>query len=191
MAAHIPEVTGSMTRLVDDLLTFTEAELPGGMPITPAPADLAAIGKQLVDQYQSAHPDVPVAFRVSGDLVGQWDAARLQQALSNLLGNAFQHGTHAENGGAATDSVELDLAGDADAVTVAIRNDGPPIPAKLLPVIFDPMVRGENARRRPGSMGLGLSIARAVVLAHGARSTSPPPPSRHYLHRSPPAKSGK
>jgi hypothetical protein len=52
---------------------------------------------------------------------------------------------------------------------LAVRNDGPAIPPEALPTIFDPLVRGPKpeTRRRPGSIGLGLHIAREIVTAHG------------------------
>ena len=50
-----------------------------------------------------------------------------------------------------------------------MHNDGPPIPPDALPTIFDPLVRGPEAetQRRPGSIGLGLYIARQIATAHG------------------------
>ncbi len=54
---------------------------------------------------------------------------------------------------------------------LAVRNGGSPIPPDLLPTIFDPLVRGPSPeaekQRQPGSIGLGLHIAREIVTAHG------------------------
>jgi signal transduction histidine kinase len=102
------------------------------------------------------------------DLAGEWDRARLRQVVSNLLGNAIQHG--ADDG-----PVELSVTADGDEVVLSVHNGGEPIPAELLPTIFDPLVRAQvsagaaalQKQRRPGSIGLGLYIARAVVNAHG------------------------
>ena len=56
-------------------------------------------------------------------------------------------------------------------VTIAVHNGGPPIPPEALPTIFDPLTRGSSLemkkQRRPGSIGLGLYIAREVATAHG------------------------
>jgi signal transduction histidine kinase len=84
--------------------------------------------------------------------------------LSNLLGNAVQHG---HDGG----TIDLSVRADGDEVEIAVRNDGTPIAQEALPTIFEPLVRGvaeeAKVRRRAGSIGLGLYIAREIVRAHG------------------------
>jgi signal transduction histidine kinase len=82
----------------------------------------------------------------------------LAQAISNLLGNAIHH----RSGTAAT----LRAAEDGLEVTLAIHNGGPPIPADVLPLIFEPLARGDSGKGRQ-RIGLGLFIARAIVSAHG------------------------
>jgi sigma-B regulation protein RsbU (phosphoserine phosphatase) len=101
-----------------------------------------------------------VRFDASGDLRGTWDADRFAQVVSNLLGNAVQHG----NG----TPITLTAEDRGESVTLAIQNGGPPIPAHVLPVLFEPLARG-SAERASHSIGLGLFIARAIVSAHGGR----------------------
>jgi hypothetical protein len=104
---------------------------------------------------------------VEGDLSGEWDPGRLRQVLSNLIGNAIQHG--------GTDSeVALTARAEGPDVLLEVRNGGAIIPPDLLPTIFDPLVRGASAGsppRRPGSIGLGLYIVREIVDAHGGAVT--------------------
>ena len=92
------------------------------------------------------------------------DAARLRQVLSNLLGNALQHGSE---GG----PIELSAHSDGSIVVFSVHNEGAPIPSDMLATIFDPLVRRATpesaAHRVPGSIGLGLYIVREIVLAHG------------------------
>jgi signal transduction histidine kinase len=99
-------------------------------------------------------------------LTGDWDADRLRQAVSNLMGNAVQHG----DGSA---PVELKLNGEPSELLIMVRNGGPPIPPSEWPRIFEPLIRGANAqtprRNRPGSIGLGLYIAREVARSHFGR----------------------
>ena len=80
------------------------------------------------------------------------------------MGNAIQHGSPAN-------PVTLTIDGSADdSVIIALRNTGAPIPPQSLPTIFDPLVRGGtavHASRTPGSIGLGLYIAKEIVVAHG------------------------
>ena len=67
--------------------------------------------------------------------------------------------------------IELSVCGEPSDVVVVVHNGGPPIPPGELPKIFDPLVRGSSAEfptaNRPGSIGLGLYIAREVAKSHG------------------------
>jgi hypothetical protein len=164
MAAQISASAAAMATMIGDLLDFTGTGLGAAMPVSPAPMDLRPLGQEVVDEMQAANPGRALRFDARGDLTGEWDAARLRQVLSNLLGNALHHG-------GADAPVRLSVTADTSAVHLAVRNAGPPIPPDALPTIFDPLVRGQSPdaqkRRRPGSIGLGLYIAREVVTAHG------------------------
>jgi signal transduction histidine kinase len=103
-------------------------------------------------------------FRPSGDLVGDWDPGRLRQVLTNLIGNAFEHG-------AADEPVELAVVAAGANAILRVHNQGPPIPSDLLPSIFEPLVRRSTLEPAEGSVsdsvGLGLYIVRQIVVAHG------------------------
>jgi len=155
-----------MERMISDLLDYTRTRLGAGMPVKPGPLDLAALSGELIAEYRAAHPDREIEFRIDGDVNGLWDSDRIRQAISNLLGNALQHGS-------ADFPVTLSLRGEAASVVVDIHNGGDPIPPGELPKIFDPLIRGSSAERpksnRPGSIGMGLYIAREVAKSHGGR----------------------
>jgi signal transduction histidine kinase len=176
-AAGISTAVTAMGDMVRDLLDFAASGLGETMPLTPAPTDLGAVCRDVVAEAAAAaaHAARPLRLDATGDLAGEWDAARLRQVVSNLIGNALQHGSGpvdvraapdptARSGGAGDDS-------EGGAVVLAVRNGGPPIPPDDLSTIFDPLVRGTSAaarrQRRPGSIGLGLYIAREVATAHG------------------------
>ncbi|XUT63130.1 HAMP domain-containing histidine kinase [Streptomyces sp. G9] len=100
------------------------------------------------------------------------DPERLQQVLVNLLANAR---THTPPGTTVTVSVRPPVRGGGP-VTLEVRDDGPGIPAELLPHVFERFARGDASRARgadgggaTGSTGLGLAIVQAVVSAHGGR----------------------
>ena len=164
VASGIAASADAMARMISDLLDFTGAGLGAQMPISRAPMDFRWVCQQVVDEMRTAYPTRTLRFQPHGDLSGEWDASRLRQLVSNLLGNAVQHG--------ATDGpVELSIAAEGDQVVLAVRNGGRPIPADAVGTIFDPLVRGMSPelqkQRRPGSIGLGLYIAREIVTAHG------------------------
>ena len=86
----------------------------------------------------------------------EWDRARIEQAMSNLLANAVQHG----DGNVV---VDISAAERNDQVLVSVRNHGQPIWAERLPYLFEPFENGDNS---PAGLGLGLFIVREIVHAH-------------------------
>jgi signal transduction histidine kinase len=164
IASGVATSADAMARMIDDLLDFTGAGLGTAMPLSRAATDLATVCEEVVQETRAAHPAADVRFQARGDLTGEWDADRLRQVVSNLLANAVHHG-----GGAAP--VEVSAAAEGSRVRLAVHNGGPPIPPDALATLFDPLVRvrspGAQKRRRPGSIGLGLYIAREVALSHG------------------------
>ncbi len=102
--------------------------------------------------------DRGLPFAAEGDAAVQARPVALARAVGNLLDNALRYG-----GGA-----RLSLARAGSEAVIAVEDDGPGIPPERLEAVFDPFVRGETSRNaETGGAGLGLSIARAVALAHG------------------------
>jgi signal transduction histidine kinase len=80
--------------------------------------------------------------------------------LDNLLGNALQHSP-------VDTPVEVTLTGTPEGITLAVRNEGPPLPMEERTTLFEPFKRGKRASG--DGLGLGLYIARQIVVAHGGR----------------------
>jgi signal transduction histidine kinase len=165
-ATQIRESGRAMARMINDLLDFTSTRLGTGLPVVPARIDLEPLCRDVLDECRAANPAGAMRFLSDGPSLVDGDADRLRQAISNLLGNAVQHG---QTGG----PIDLILRIDGAWAAVAVRNQGPPIPTAILATIFDPLVSGVSPetrrQRRPGSIGLGLYIAREVATAHGGR----------------------
>lgn len=155
-----------MERMISDLLDYTRTRLGAGMPVKPEPFDLAELGRDVFEEFRSSHPEQEIQFHIRGDLHGRWDSDRVRQAISNLMGNAIQHCS-------ADSPVSLSLRGEQSDVFIEVHNGGEPIPPGELPRIFDPLIRGSSAedpmRNRPGSIGMGLYIAREVAKSHNGR----------------------
>jgi signal transduction histidine kinase len=161
LSSGIDSSAHAMTEMITKLLDFTAAGLGGAMPISPAPLDLATLCQQVVEECRIAFPGRKIDLQLQGDLTGQWDPARLRQVLSNLLSNALDHGSR-------DDPVRLAAAIHGPDVQMTFHNSGAPIEPADLARIFQPLVRGQSPRqRRPGSLGLGLYIAREIVTTHG------------------------
>jgi signal transduction histidine kinase len=146
-----------MERMIADLLDVTSARLGGSIPVNRRPVDLQQVCADAMIEIRVSQPDAVVRLDARGDLRGEWDPDRLAQVVSNLLGNAIQHGSGTP--------VTLTAQGDGDSVTLAVHNGGPPIPPDVLPFVFEPLARGREGSAAH-SIGLGLFIARAIASAH-------------------------
>jgi hypothetical protein len=146
-----------MERMVGDLLDVTRARLGGAIPIKRRPVDLQQVCDEAIMEIRVRQPDAVVQLQVSGDLQGEWDPDRLAQVVSNLVGNALQHG------GGTPVTVTADQAGES--VRLAVHNGGPPIPPDVRPAVFEPLTRGRE-ETDGHNIGFGLFIARAIVSAH-------------------------
>jgi PAS domain S-box-containing protein len=149
------------TRMLRDVLDFTQARLGGGIPMQPRPVELHELTRQVVDEVRLAHPERQLEVECRGDGRGVWDPDRLAQVITNLVSNALHHGL-------AHCPVRVRTHGTHDAVTLAVHNVGPPIPTDLRPRLFEPMKRAapKEARSSHG-LGLGLFIVKHIVDAHG------------------------
>ena len=161
---RIQRGAAKMGTLIRDLLDYTKTRLGQGMPIVAEPCDIGEICEAALEEVRSACPDRVFELATSGELGGSFDRLRLEQVFANLLSNAVRHG--------APDSpVTVQANGAPDAICVRVTNNGPPIPADALQVIFNPLVQLQDASaasaRRSTSIGLGLFIARSIVLGHG------------------------
>ena len=164
-SARIKRASRDMKRLITDLLEYTRTRLGAGIPIEQATCDLGPVCEASLEDIRAGNPEQQFVQQLSGDLTVLADAGRMQQALSNLLSNAVQHGNRQS-------PVTLTADGEADAVFLRVSNSGDPIPADALQVIFEPLVQAPNANseaheRSKTSLGLGLFIVREIVLAHG------------------------
>jgi PAS domain S-box-containing protein len=150
-----------MATMIDQLLDFTRVRVGAGIPIDPRASDVCTIMGQAVDELSHAHPSWRFSIeRGAGDTTGVWDADRILQVFSNLVGNAVQHGS-AEHG------VSVFFDGTSpDAVSVRIHNMGS-ISAELLPRLFEPMAGGDRRGTNSRGLGLGLYISREILRAHG------------------------
>jgi sigma-B regulation protein RsbU (phosphoserine phosphatase) len=150
------------TRLIDQLLDLTRSRLGGGIPIDPRRSDLNEVCRQVIGETELMHPDRPLRVQVQGDVIGMWDRDRLYQLLANLVGNAVHHGEPRS-------SIDLRIDGGETEVVIEVANRGEPIPAAMLPSIFDAFRKGRKAHpsRGHGGLGLGLFIARQIVRSHG------------------------
>jgi sigma-B regulation protein RsbU (phosphoserine phosphatase) len=148
------------TRMIRDVLDFTQARLGGGIRVQPKTTDLHELVRAVVDEAHASRPERSIEVARSGSGVGQWDPDRLAQVISNLLSNALQYSP-------AETPVRVETRGEGEAVVLEVHNRGAPIAEGLVPRIFEPLERGTSLVDEAGrSVGLGLYIVRHLVLAH-------------------------
>ena len=154
-----------MIGLTDDMLDLASSRLGQGIQLAPVEADLGVIITRLQEELSGSRP-VDFAIDFDGDIRGYWDPGRMAQVIANLLSNAVTYGAPGK-------VIEVHVDGRADEqVIIEVTNQGEPIPADLLPVIFDPFRRGRAAgAMNKGGIGLGLYIAEQIVTAHGGTIT--------------------
>lgn len=160
LARRITRSTATAVRLVDQLLDLTRSRLGGGIAIQPTTFGLEDVCHQVVVETELAHPDRPLDVDVRGDLIGVWDRDRIYQLISNLIGNAVQHG-------APRSRIAMRVYASETEVVIEIANRGPPIPPAILPFIFDAFRQGRIDRPHRKGLGLGLFIAQQVARSHG------------------------
>ncbi|MEU6193820.1 HAMP domain-containing sensor histidine kinase [Streptomyces sp. NPDC047061] len=168
---RIESEAGRMTLLVEDLLLL--ARLDAGRPLQFEHTDLIPLVVDTISDTRAAGMDHNWRLDLPDEpaLVAA-DAARIQQVLINLLGNARKHtppGT----------TVTARIQRRGPWMCVDVEDNGQGIPPDLLPHVFERFARGDSARSRStGSTGLGLAIVQAVASAHGGAVTVDSVPGR-------------
>jgi signal transduction histidine kinase len=160
LAAAIDEVD-RLVALVESTLETAEAEA-GALHLARSRLDLADLAAALTDLFMPAAAErgIAVELRAPAPVPVDGDPALLRRLLMNLLDNAT---THLASGCRVTVSV----AADNGRALIEVADDGPGFPPEVRAHAFDRLVRGPGS---PGK-GLGLSIVRAVVTAHGGSVT--------------------
>lgn len=148
--------TERLSRLAEDLLLLARHRA-GALAIQREPVDLLDV---VAAHTRTLEPLLGLSIEVLGDpVVLEAEADLLRQVLTNLAANSAAAGAGI---------VRVRITGVRDAVEIEVADDGPGLPADLLGQAFERFVRGDDPRTRGRTgAGLGLSIVRAIVTAHG------------------------
>lgn len=156
--------TRRLRRLVDDLSLLSQTS-EGSLQFDTAPLNLNTVAHDCVERLTPQFESAGVALQVDLDqeCPTEGDRDRLDQAVTNILGNAL---LHTPRGG----TVSMSSKADGAQVTLTIVDDGEGIDPTDLPKLFDRFYRGSGSAR-PGT-GIGLSVADGIVVAHGGTITA-------------------
>jgi signal transduction histidine kinase len=163
LATRIYTSAKRANKIVTDLLDFTRSQSGGGIPVQRVATNLATVCEGMVEELRAYNPERQIVCETGGNLTGHFDAARMEQVFSNLIGNALQHGSK-------TAPVSVAIHAEQTQAVFTVHNHGEPIARDKLTDIFSPMSRhSQYAAGEQGpqaGLGLGLYIASEIVLAH-------------------------
>ena len=152
-----------MSRMIDDMLFLAKAD-NGLMVPAQQPVALHRLGQKLLDYYQILADESGIQLTLRGAATVPGDEPMLHRAMANLLSNALRYTP-------AGKSIRVSIRQQGAVTVLTVSNPGEPIDAQHLERLFDRFYRADPARREgnASNAGLGLAIARSIVLAHRGR----------------------
>ena len=160
----------SIRLLVEGVMDLAEAEA-GTLPLRRENASIRTVIERATDLYGLVAEDKKIELVQSceGDVRAEFDAVRMLQAVSNLIDNAIKYSPPGSK-------VFLTCGVQGARAVIAVQDQGPGIPEPDRAKIWDRLYRGDASRSTRG-LGLGLSLVRAIALAHGGSAVCRPAPS--------------
>ncbi|HZW21837.1 HAMP domain-containing sensor histidine kinase [Noviherbaspirillum sp.] len=162
---RISRCAGTMEGMVRDVLDFARSRLGKTMAIATKPADIGAACRDALEDARAEHARCEFRFHGEGELDGAADAARLRQALRNLLDCAARNGARGM-------PILFTATGTGEAITFRVECAQSTATAETLRTLFDPIaqlaIAGANPDNNPpANLGLELFIAREIFRTHG------------------------
>ena len=167
--AALTRIQASVERLtatLDELLDLAKLDAGQRLALRRAPTDLVGVVRHVAAEQEIAVQRCSVQVHSQhAELLGSWDAGRLERALTNLVGNAVKYSPPGRAEVTVAVTREQDARGEW--AVVEVQDHGVGIPAADLPHIFERFHRATNVGDRLPGTGLGLAGAREVVEQHG------------------------
>jgi signal transduction histidine kinase len=157
-----------LERLVEDLRLLTLAEAHQ-LPLELIQFDLSSLAEKTIATFSAESDELGIKLDFSPpgemsdrrDWIVTGDPQRIEQVIGNLIGNALRY---VPGGGL----VNIQVNHHTDTIRLTVSDNGPGVPETEIPFVFDRFWRGEKARNRTsGGAGLGLAIARQLVVSMG------------------------
>jgi len=166
-----------LSRLISDLLDVARLD-QGIFRMDVQPTDLASIARDTARALST--PEHQIVVTAAEETVVAADAPRIHQCVENLIANAVRHSPHAAP---VTVMVSTERRDGCTWGLLEVRDEGPGIPAELMPRVFDRFAAGPSS----SGLGLGLYLARRIAVAHGGELTAESPPGKgaHFFLRLP------
>lgn len=148
-----------LTKLIEDMMDITRMEV-GSLKLELTPVNLSTVISDVLERFSGelALSKCPVEINVDPNIIGQWDTARIEQVLVNLISNAIKY--------AAGTAIKITASQRATKATFVIQDMGCGISKEKQSSIFDRYERA-TSDKNIGGLGLGLFICRQIIEAHG------------------------
>jgi signal transduction histidine kinase len=163
MVIQIKNATSRANSIIEDLLDLTRIQFGSDIQISRSRMNVAQLSEQLIEEMRALYPNRVLQLTTTGDMEVEWDRSRIGQVISNLVGNAMEHGFK-------NSPTSVAVAGKAALVELSVRNMGKPIPPDSIESVFELFKQGAGESEpdeRSMHLGLGLHITKEIVLAHG------------------------
>ena len=160
LGLRLKTVVRRMAGLIDDVMDFARGQMGSGIGVDIRPSDNLQVAlHNVVTELRDAHAEITIDDHLAWHAVVHCDGVRVQQLLSNLLGNAIKHGTR---------DVPIVVRGtvDEDCLILSVTNGGKAIAPESLEKVFQPYWRPPESVSG-GGLGLGLFICKQIADAHG------------------------
>lgn len=171
-ASDVIEECDRLTGMINTMLEIAEANAEVSPKIRNE-VNMTDLVRDAVELFQPLAEDEDILMHLKthqAPLFTKGDLPRLQRAVANLLDNAIKYTPAGGN-------IRISVQKDLDEVLIYVTDSGPGIADESLPFIFDRFYRGDQSRSTPGH-GLGLSLAQAIIRAHGGDVTVRSRPGR-------------
>ncbi|MDR1137656.1 MAG: two-component sensor histidine kinase, partial [Synergistaceae bacterium] len=152
-----------ISELIYDLENLTRVE-SDNLKLDKTATDLSELAKKTLSNFEADISEKSLVISIEGNCPAiQADRSRIQQVLSNLLSNAVKFTP-------ANGTIRIALSDTADAVLMAVEDNGIGIPRDELPLIFERFYRVDKSRGRlSGGSGIGLAVVKSIISAHGGK----------------------
>lgn len=157
---RIDTTASKMNALIGTLLDLTRLELNHPLDLVLSPADLVAIVRQVVGVQRFSDRHRVIVRAAEEHLHGEWDVARLERVVANLVTNAVKYSP-------AGGDVYIDLGRDGECAVLSVTDSGLGVPAEDLPRIFERFFRARNVIDEVAGAGIGLAACKRIVEQHG------------------------
>jgi phosphoserine phosphatase RsbU/P len=161
IAQRIHRAAKRMASLVDRVLDRATLQLGSPVTLERGPVDLDELCRETLEEFRMSHPGRELRLAAEEGIRGSWDRLWLIEMLSNLVGNALEHGDPSA-------PIIVHARKRENAAQLEVVNQGPTIPRELWRDIFEPFRRARVTARGNG-VGLGLYIVAQIAAAHGGR----------------------